>query len=499
MAVSCACEQKRPVPWLGTSVRSGRGPGRRRWRAGLFEFCIGHGHKILALGLKARFETKKELTGFAPFPESSTPVATNSQLSSSPCKMFKIRAARLGQGEVFAEQPQSQGKDESFLNEGEIHKDQHAPRVVRDYRRRALPQEGRQVRQPHDVPVVVAVVGSQPELLPPSPAHVVLYARRRHELERALEVLVPVLRRGDRVGGVPEWLRLEQPPLDRGTVPSDVGHGRVDHGPGRREGRRGGRVAGGAGVVLQRPPGGGVVGTGRPPASGARTEGATAQGRRRGRRCATRAFSAVKAGRPDDKNFFVPSLRPRQSRMNSGDTAAAPLAPSGRVQRRDHPPQVQVHTGTLRQEPVYPGAGQGRGAVLCSRPLRPASRVLDTIHYVLGEVKTLQPSKSSYDKGNCQTNRPVNLRATQAVRSYRRRAAGLDQKYAQEVVGDGTNGQVGPFETALGEFYTGNVLPVAVGAFSEVNEDASKLITRLARLTTKTDFGNPSSGVPSGA
>ncbi|EJK71135.1 hypothetical protein THAOC_07450, partial [Thalassiosira oceanica] len=94
---------------------------------------------------------------------------------------------------------------------------------------------------------------------------------------------------------------------------------------------------------------------------------------------------------------------------------------------------------------------------------------------VLGEVKTLQP--------------PVNLRATQAVRSYRRRAAGLDQKYAQEVVGDGTNGQVGPFETALGEFYTGNVLPVAVGAFSEVNEDASKLITRLARLTAKTDFG----------
>ncbi|EJK75860.1 hypothetical protein THAOC_02404, partial [Thalassiosira oceanica] len=47
---------------------------------------------------------------------------------------------------------------------------------------------------------------------------------------------------------------------------------------------------------------------------------------------------------------------------------------------------------------------------------------------VLGEVKTLQPSKTSYEKGNCQTNRPVNLRATQAMRSYRRRAAGLDQK-----------------------------------------------------------------------
>ena len=47
--------------------------------------------------------------------------------------------------------------------------------------------------------------------------------------------------------------------------------------------------------------------------------------------------------------------------------------------------------------------------------------------------------------------------------------------------------QVGPFETALGTFYTGNALPFVVGAFGEVNEDASKLITKLARLTAKTD------------
>ena len=32
-----------------------------------------------------------------------------------------------------------------------------------------------------------------------------------------------------------------------------------------------------------------------------------------------------------------------------------------------------------------------------------------------------------------------------------------------------------------------NVLPLVVGAFGEVNEDASKLITKLARLTAKTD------------
>ena len=41
----------------------------------------------------------------------------------------------------------------------------------------------------------------------------------------------------------------------------------------------------------------------------------------------------------------------------------------------------------------------------------------------------------------------------------------------------------------LGIFHTGNAFPIVVGAFGEVNEDASKLITKLARLTAKTDFG----------
>ncbi|EJK49158.1 hypothetical protein THAOC_31995 [Thalassiosira oceanica] len=88
-----------------------------------------------------------------------------------------------------------------------------------------------------------------------------------------------------------------------------------------------------------------------------------------------------------------------------------------------------------------------------------------------------------------QVNKPVDQRTKQVKRNYKRRTTGLDQKYAPEVVGDGTNGQVGPFETALGEFCTGNVFPIVVGAFGEVNEDMSKLFTKLARLTAKTDFG----------
>ncbi|EJK63809.1 hypothetical protein THAOC_15518 [Thalassiosira oceanica] len=110
---------------------------------------------------------------------------------------------------------------------------------------------------------------------------------------------------------------------------------------------------------------------------------------------------------------------------------------------------------------------------------------------ILGEVKTIQPGKSSYRKGNCQANPPANhQRASNVRRNYRKRTVDLDRAHAPEVIGDGTNGQVGPFEEALGQFHTGNVFPIVAGAFGEVNhEDASKLVTNLARLTAKTDFG----------
>ena len=39
----------------------------------------------------------------------------------------------------------------------------------------------------------------------------------------------------------------------------------------------------------------------------------------------------------------------------------------------------------------------------------------------------MQPGKSSYQKGDCQGNRPVDQRATKVRRDYKKRAAGLDQ------------------------------------------------------------------------
>ena len=50
----------------------------------------------------------------------------------------------------------------------------------------------------------------------------------------------------------------------------------------------------------------------------------------------------------------------------------------------------------------------------------------------LGEVKTMQPGNTSYKKGNCQENRPVDQRATQVKRNYKRRAAGLNQTHMRQ-------------------------------------------------------------------
>ena len=47
----------------------------------------------------------------------------------------------------------------------------------------------------------------------------------------------------------------------------------------------------------------------------------------------------------------------------------------------------------------------------------------------------------------------------------------LDLMFATDVVGDGTNGIVGPFETAKGRFYTGRVISLCEGTFGDVNED----------------------------
>ena len=50
-------------------------------------------------------------------------------------------------------------------------------------------------------------------------------------------------------------------------------------------------------------------------------------------------------------------------------------------------------------------------------------------------------------------------------------------------------GIVGPFEAAQRRFYRGQVIPLIFGAFGDINEDADKIIRRLAREAASGDDG----------
>jgi len=83
------------------------------------------------------------------------------------------------------------------------------------------------------------------------------------------------------------------------------------------------------------------------------------------------------------------------------------------------------------------------------------------------EIKSFQPNRTRYNHNNTNIN-PADRRAKEVVQQYSRKFQKLDQNYAQEVVGDGRNGIVGPFEAAQSQFFGGQVIPVVVGAFGEV-------------------------------
>ena len=56
-------------------------------------------------------------------------------------------------------------------------------------------------------------------------------------------------------------------------------------------------------------------------------------------------------------------------------------------------------------------------------------------------------------------------------------------------MGEGDNGIVGPFEAAQGRFIGGQVVPLVVGAFGEVNKDFEKVLKTLAKLAAAGEDG----------
>ena len=65
----------------------------------------------------------------------------------------------------------------------------------------------------------------------------------------------------------------------------------------------------------------------------------------------------------------------------------------------------------------------------------------------------------------------------------------LDKQYAADIVGNGDNGIVGPFESAQKRFIGGQVIPLVVGPFGEVNKDFEKVLKTLARLAAAGEDG----------
>jgi len=62
-------------------------------------------------------------------------------------------------------------------------------------------------------------------------------------------------------------------------------------------------------------------------------------------------------------------------------------------------------------------------------------------------------------------------------------------KFAPEIVGNGSNGIVGPSEAIHGRFYQKQIIVFCAGAFAEINEDGKKLIKRLAKISDTDSCG----------
>jgi hypothetical protein len=104
------------------------------------------------------------------------------------------------------------------------------------------------------------------------------------------------------------------------------------------------------------------------------------------------------------------------------------------------------------------------------------------------EIKTQQPNNTRYNHDNSKL-RPTDRRAKGIVKEYDLKFKKLDRVYAPDVVGDGSNGVVGPFEAAQQLFIGGQVVPLVVGAFGDVNKDLEKMLRTLAKCAAAGEDG----------
>ena len=84
-------------------------------------------------------------------------------------------------------------------------------------------------------------------------------------------------------------------------------------------------------------------------------------------------------------------------------------------------------------------------------------------------------------KHNNSVKKTPECHAKEITNAYRLKSRKLVIFFASDVVEDGNNDVVGPFQAAQTQFYRGQVIPICAGWVGETGEDPKKIIKLLAQ------------------
>ncbi len=65
------------------------------------------------------------------------------------------------------------------------------------------------------------------------------------------------------------------------------------------------------------------------------------------------------------------------------------------------------------------------------------------------------------------------------VNEYNLKFKKLDILFASDIVGDGSDDIIGPFQTAQTQFYRKGIIPLCKGGYGEINKDFNKVLQQL--------------------
>jgi hypothetical protein len=67
------------------------------------------------------------------------------------------------------------------------------------------------------------------------------------------------------------------------------------------------------------------------------------------------------------------------------------------------------------------------------------------------------------------------------VNKYNLKFKKLDILMASDIVGDGSDDIIGPFQTAQTQFYCKGIIPLCIGGYGEIDKDFNKVLQQLAQ------------------